>query len=521
MKMNRRTFFKGAGLLAGSVALGGLAACSSNGGGDANGSNQSTDQADSIEVSETLTCDIVVVGGGISGLSAALEGAQQGAHVVLVEKQPEIGGNSLGAEGPFAVNSVIQREAGVDLKIYDALKNELELSNYRTDSQIWINYLRHSGDNISWLLDNGVKFVDVRACNAGLVGWHYYDGGGSAAVAAIKESADKAGVEFLTSTPMKQLMIEGGEVKGIIADREGEMIAIEAKGVVLASGGTGANTETLSERTGFDCTNATISCSPGNTGDGMTQAIAAGADSRTACIMGDKCVQGYGMFDHISFASTRQPILWVNGFGERFVNEGIVVEDIPSAFNSIFIGQKACYSVLDQATVDRFAAGDCPDRYSNYMPDLGDELPDLKEQIEAALASNVNNVFAGDTVAELAENMGVPADALEETIAEYNEVCARGEDTDFYKNAEFLIPVSEGPFYAFKIDPLVVCAIGGLCTNVDNQVLDPEGTPIPNLYAVGLDGCNLYEETYNMMLGGSCNGYCIYSGRNAAQHILA
>lgn len=471
--------------------------------------------------SETLSCDVVVAGSGISGLSAAVEAAQRGAKVILVEKLSAVGGNSNGAEGPFAVDSVMQKEAGIELPLYDALKNELEFSNYRCDSQVWIDFLKASGEDISWLMDNGVKFSDVRICNAGLPGWHYYDGGGSAAVSAMLASAEALGVKVMTETPMTAItQDETGVVTGIVVEHDGEAVAIEAKGVVLATGGTGANVETMSERTGFDCTSATINCNPGNTGDGISLSEALGAATRAACIMGDKCVHGYGMFDPVSFATTRQPVLWVNGLGKRFVDEGIVREDIPSAFNAVFIGQDECYSVLDQGTVDSFMAGGCPDAYSSYFPDQGDELPELQAQIDEAVASGVGNVFKGETVAELAGAMGVDPDSLVETVEEYNEVCAAGEDTDFFKKAEYLLPLSEGPFYAFKFDPLVVCAIGGLVTDTRNRVLDAEKRPIPGLYAVGLDGCVLYEETYNMSLSGSCNGYCVYSGRNAARSIL-
>lgn len=518
--LNRRTFIKGVGLTAGMLGIAGLAGCSSpkSSGGTKEENNGTKDTEYTIE--DTLTCDIVVVGGGISGLSAAVEGAQSGANVILIEKQSEIGGNSLGAEGPFAVNSPLQKEANINLSLYEALKNELQFSNYRASSQIWINYLKQSGDSIAWLMDNGVKFVDVRPCNAGLQGWHYYYGGGKAAVAAMEQAANDANVQIMTSTPMVQLITENGTVTGVVAESAGKYIAIKGKGVVLASGGTGANISTLSERTGFDCSNATINCNPGNTGDGMDNAVKLGAETRTACIMGDKCVYGYGMFDHISFAATRQPILWVNSYGERFVDEGIVREDIPSAFNAIFISQDACYSIMDQGTVDSFAKGGAPDSYVNYMPDQGANLTQLQEQIDDALSGTMGNVFKGETLDDLAKAMGFEPKTLNETVARYNELCDKGVDDDFFKKAEYMIPLTTGPYYGFKMDPLVVCAIGGLCTDVQNRVLDENDSPIPGLYAVGLDGCNLYEETYNMYLGGSCHGYCIYSGRNAARSIL-
>ena len=520
MEISRRTFVSGAGAAGITAALVGLAGCSKP--SNTQSAAEEPEVGATVKPSKSEQCDIVVVGGGISGLSAAVEAAQKGASVILVEKQPEVGGNSIGAEGPFAVDSVMQKEANIDLGLHEAIQNELEFSNYRTNTQIWTNFLKRSGEDISWLMDNGVKFVDVRTSNAGLMGWHYYDGGGKAAVAAMAATAEELGVKILTSTPMSQLLQENGEVKGILATTaEEEVLEVRANSVILASGGTGANTELLSERTGFDCSMATINCSPGNTGDGMDAAIALGSKTRTACIMGDKCVYGFQMFDHISFGATRQPILWVNGFGERFVNEGIVMENIPCAFNAMFLGQEKAFSIMDQDTVEQFAAGKSPDAFNNYMPDKGPELTDFEAQIESALSSKSESVFKTDSIAELAKAIGMDATALEDTIATYNKACDEGVDENFFKKPEFLLPVKTAPFYAFKMDPLVVCAIGGIETDVNNQVVDSEGKPIANLYAVGLDGCNLYEETYNMTLSGSCNGYCIYSGRNAADAALA
>lgn len=531
MELSRRAFIGGASCAGAAAILAGLTGCGqkANDGGGASGGDADSSSKNEFEqrqtlapeVARTLTCEILVAGGGISGLSAAVEAAQKGASVILLEKASDVGGNSNGAEGPFAVESPMQQEAGIELTLYDAILNELEFSNYRTNTQIWTNFLRRSGEDIQWLMENGVKFVDVRTTNDGLMGWHYYDGGGKSAVAAMKATAESLGVTIMTSTPLTGLILDSGICKGAYAaDTDGNTIAVDAAAVILATGGTGANTAILSERTGFDCSKATINCSPGDTGDAIEAVSALDAQTRTACIMGDKCVYGFQMFDHISFATTRQPNLWVNGHGERFVNEGIVRENIPCTFNALFLGQDCAYSILDQATVDRYAAGDLPDKITNYFPDQPSELANLKDQIEQSLNSGLGVAFKGDSVAELATAMGIDADVLAKTVKEYNAVCSAGRDTDFYKKAEYLSPVEAGPFYAFRFDPLVVCAIGGIETDDANRVLKTDGTPVPNVFAVGLDGCNLYEETYNMTLSGSCNGYCVYSGRNAADNAL-
>ena len=107
------------------------------------------------------------------------------------------------------------------------------------------------------------------------------------------------------------------------------------------------------------------------------------------------------------------------------------------------------------------------------------------------------------------------------TVEHYNELCEAGQDTDYGKGSDYLYPVIEGPFYAFLQSPAIYVTIGGIDVDTDNQVVDADGTKIAHLYSAGVDCCKLYRETYNYQLSGGMIGYCIYSGRNAAQSACA
>ena len=113
--------------------------------------------------------------------------------------------------------------------------------------------------------------------------------------------------------------------------------------------------------------------------------------------------------------------------------------------------------------------------------------------------------------------MEVDADALQESIERYNGFCRDGSDEDFNKDPEMLIPFEEGPYWAFKHGLFYFSTIGGIATNRRFEVVDASGSPIPGLYAVGTDGCELYLETYTVMVPASCNANNVNSGRVAGR----
>jgi fumarate reductase flavoprotein subunit len=210
----------------------------------------------------------------------------------------------------------------------------------------------------------------------------------------------------------------------------------------------------------------------------------------------------------------RQPCLWVNSKGERFMNE----DGIP---NTTFAGNalatqpgKLAYSIFDSALLEKYRKKG-PDIQSHVHP--LDMYEHLEEAIDSALAAGYKHVFRADTVEGLAEKMGVRPETLAETVDEYNALCASGFDELFEKDHAYLQPISKPPFYACRYFPSAYGTLGGIKIDYKAEVLDDNSDPIPGLHAAGLDACTIYGDSYPFILPGNSMGFALNSGRIAGE----
>ena len=143
--------------------------------------------------------------------------------------------------------------------------------------------------------------------------------------------------------------------------------------------------------------------------------------------------------------------------------------------------------------------------------------PDIDKDLEGLMNGDGNNIFKADTIEELAVKAGMDPAILSATVARYNELCAKGIDDDFAKPAEKMVPIAKAPYYIVRQDMAVWTSIGGVRTNRKFEAVKPDGEPVLGLYAVGVEGCELYRDGYTMNMPGSCNGNSVNSGRTAAR----
>lgn len=538
--VSRRNFLKGAAISGAGIALtGALASCSadqeSGSSSEETSGQNDTYNPEAREVSNveyeqdvaskadsTEECDIVILGSGAGGLGAAVKAAELGAKVIVLEKASELGGSTSGTEGMFGWGSGLQIQEDVELPLVaELIEDELIYSNYRIDAALWKRFIEASGESVDWLLEQGYEFdrVDVyKGQISAFKCYHWWaEEKGSTMISCLQGRAEELGVDIRTQTLGVSLMTDDGTVVGVYArdDANNTYYGVRAKAVIVGTGGFGLNNALIEQLTEWDMTYGTTRSS--GTGDGVIMSEDVGAGTYMTSILPRTAVEGYTVYDEIAIGCCDNPLLFLNENGDRFMNEGTYVTSYMALYVNSIISQKKAYTILDQATVDRFVSGE--GIYSGWRSySTGMNLPELQTQLDECISSNRGNVFKGETIEELATAMGVDSENMQANVDRYNELCANGFDEDFLKGEEYLIPVESGPFYAVRQDPSVTNTIGGLDVNYNNEVVDQEGVAIPGLYCVGVDACKLYKETYNYAMSGGLVSYCLYSGLNAATH---
>lgn len=523
--LSRRGFISGA---LGTAALLGLAGCAqpktAGKADEENGGATSKEPSVPTDIAETLSCDIVIVGAGISGLSAAVQAAENGSKVIVLEAGGVAGGNGAGTEGVFAVGSALQKSLNIEINEVDIIRTELEEGQWVTNGALWYDMVHNSAANIDWLIENGVQFSgNVDNYGAGLYNtmhWFDNDSAVSSYIEPMQAKAEQLGAEFRFQTTASQLKQENGVVCGVYAeDDKGNVIEVNAKAVILASGGIGANPELLCKagmsQNQVDEMGGSM-CSPTVRGDGYTMAMAVGGRDflRNAAIQGFQMVKAFGTDTTVPYNSPLNGgngivgnglCVWVNQDGRRFNDESLAMTFNMAANLGACLGNRESYALFDQAILDN----------------CGLDETDRKV-VEDALANNDGtSVFSAGTIDELAEHFNLDVATLSETVNRYNEFCAQGFDGEFGKAAAFLTPISSGPFYIARIDALIVVVDGGIMTNIRSEVLDNDTLPIPGLYAVGLDGAMLWRNVYTQNMPGTAMANNINSGRSAANAAAA
>lgn len=508
VNLNRRDFLTGAALTAaGAMSCGMLASCAAGDRGEdsaARASDGPDSSTEDVVVQETLDADIVVVGAGISGLAASVQAAELGAKVVQLEVNGNTGGNGQGTEGIFAIGSDRQREEGIDLTLADIVASEQDFFKYKVNALYWKDMVEQSAETLKWLEGNGVEFsglVDDYPPLGAVKTMHWWkDGNGLSYINPMTSKAEELGVDIRLSTRGFKLIKEGDRISGIYAkDAKNNVTQINAKAVILATGGFADNPDKLSSL-GIHSDEVFVRSFGGHMGDGLDMAVEAGAQDRSvlSAFLRETTVGDIEFASPFSiFFFSNGSLLWVNENGERFADENClsITSGCMSNANS---NQTQPYGIFSRAILE----------------EAGEEAV---AQCEEAIGEGNAYVFSSDTVDGLAEKMGVPAKELAETVDRYNSFCETGVDEDFGKAGSALVKL-DPPYYGVRFQYCYMSSIGGIHTSRHAEVLDAQAAPIPGLYAVGSDGCELYYGTYTISVCSSYNGNNVYSGRNAARN---
>ncbi len=464
---------------------------------------------------QNLEADVVVVGGGGSGITAAYAVAQQGAKsVIVLEKQPAIGGTAKYSEGIFAAESAMQEERNILLPKDEAFKMIMNYSHWRANAQLVRAFVDKSPETVEWLMEQGVEFEELTSnYPGGLQSWHIFKGRGKTMLETLMKKFPEMNVKVMTETPGKNLIFKDGRVAGVIAeDMDGEKITISAKAVIVATGGFLNNKEMMKKYTRYP--EVIPVGNVGKTGDGIQMMLA--ADMATE---GMEVVQSYrpGLpgeptTSHL-VATARQPYLWVDKHGQRFCDE-MVIFQWPFAGNALERSGGMMFSVYDEDT-KKYMMEDGIDVGVGVMVPVKTKLVNLEKDLERGIKKGV--AFKADSIEELAKQMGVEVENLKQTVDLYNSYADAKHDGQFAKVPKYIRPVKKAPFYAVKAYPTALGTLGGAKVTKDMQVLNKQGAIIPGLYAVGNDAGGMYGDSYDLLMAGSTIGFAVNTGRMAAE----
>lgn len=503
--------------------------CVSQAGGDSEYLKQVTansgDHAGSVQ---TYEADIVVVGGGASGLAAAVEAMEEGYSVAVVEKKDYLGGMASGIEGMFGYGSQMQADAEVELPpLSELINEEMSYTNYRSDAVVWRNLFRSSGAAIDWLQSLGIDFdrVDTYQGASLFQCFHWFPNkGGVSYVETLSGYLENHGATLLLGSPAYELVTDAsGAVTGVKASNSmtGEEYQVNGKAVILCTGGLANNMELMHELTGDDTTHAMSQSM--SVGDGYKMAAAVGAGATNVCALQWPYVYGYDVMDDrtndLFLAAGYQCLPVINQDGERFYAEDLYVKYFTALVMNALSSQDASYVLIDQNTLERYETGEGVLNGFWILCNSGDHLPYLRSLLEEAVNDGNGRVLKGATLTDLADVIGCKPEALQNTVERYNVFAQTGVDEDYGKEAAYLYEIGEGPYYAVRLDRCYVTSVGGINIDAGNRVLTAENVPIPGLYSAGVDSCELYQETYNYQLSGGMMAYNVYSGRNAVRSI--
>ena len=472
-----------------------------------------TGSGDAAEVAEdtTVDTDIVIVGAGGAGMTAAIAAVEAGKDVVIIESQAMVGGNSVRSTGgmnaaktPAQDENEFAESAGVEKTLETAAAewadNEAITALAATVAEQWAEYqanpvgyfdsvelmeldtligghgtndpalvealCSNSADAIAWLAEQGIELTSVSSFGGASVKRIHRPvdaegktiSVGSYMIPLLEAKCKEADVAFIMNTTANEILTDAdGAAVGVVAtdNKTGATVTVNAGAVILATGGFGANLDMVVEYkpdlAGFMTTNA-----PGAQGQGIDMAVAIGAGT----VDMDQ-IQIHPTVEANTAALITEGLrgdgaILVNAEGNRFTDE-VGTRDVVSAAE---IAQTGSYSwlIIDQAMVDA----------------------------SSVIQGYIKNgyTFSGETYEELAEAIGVDPAAFAATMEKWNAAVAAGVDEEFGRTS-FANPLDTAPYYAIKVTAGIHHTMGGLTINPQTQVLAGDGTVIDGLYAAG------------------------------------
>jgi succinate dehydrogenase/fumarate reductase flavoprotein subunit len=569
--LSRRSFLSGAAA-AGALAVAGMAGCAPTATPtqpeDSKEAPESTgypwEQAPEpiTDFAETIDTEILIIGAGLSGLATACSAVESGAKVTVVEKCANFNGRG----GGFgAINSRYMEAVGATFDKPDAYAHWVAQNGSRAHEPLIAKFFRDSERASNWMLDKtdavGAPvmvgdFFSKDTVWSEVPGYHMaflmppaegekplFEYNPFLPATLLHADCVEAGVEFIFNAPAVQMIKDGDKVVGAVIQTDDSTYkrVNASKGVVLATGDISGDPEMVEayapialpyplQRSQYTPTNVVSGWNSGaavNNGEGHKMGMWAGAQIVD--------LPGPTMMHPQAFTWFHAAFLFVNINGERFFCEDTWVQG--KSNNMVRQPEQRAFAIFDsnwlQDITDTvgFGGGMFWDSFRPFgtptsaaADSFRDQMPDWLEAGKDPKAATdpvtwTQPAWKADTLEELAELLQLPVDTFTATVGRYNAMCEAKSDTDFFKEATFLTPIKEPPFYATKVGPAILAIPTGLKCDEDFAALDADGKPIDGLYLAGNMVGSVIAVDYPINVAGNSHGRCITFGYDLGKQL--
>ncbi|MBG9794112.1 fumarate reductase [Paenibacillus dendritiformis] len=433
--------------------------------------------------------DIIIVGAGGAGMSAALEAKEKGMNPVIFEKMPIAGGNTMkSSSGMNASQTKFQKEQGIEDSNDLFYEETLKGGHGTNDKEMLRFFVDNSASAIEWLDSIGIRLNNITITGGMNEKRTHRPEDGSAVgqylVNGLVKNVQEKEIPLFVNANVTEITEKDGKVNGVkVLFNNNDEKTIAAEAVVVTTGGYGANMDMIGE-VRSDLKGLVTTNQEGSTGDGIKMIEKLGGVTVDMDqIQVHPTVQQEKSY-LIGEAVRGEGAILVSSEGKRFTNELDTRDNVTAAINKL--PEKSAYLVFDSGVKSRAKAIEQYDK--------------------------MGFVIQGDTIEALAKEIGVPADQLTATLDTWNSAVKNKEDAEFGRTTAMDHDLSSGPYYAIKIAPGIHYTMGGVKINTNTEVLNKDGQPIPGLFAAGELTGGLHGQN---RIGGNSVAEIIIFGRQA------
>ncbi len=433
--------------------------------------------------------DVIIVGSGGAGMTAAIEAKDAGMNPVILEKMPMAGGNtSKASAGLNASETSVEKSQGVTDSNDKFYEETLKGGGGTNDKELLRYFVDHSAAAVDWLAQNDIVLDNLTTTGGMSVSRTHRPHDGSAVgaylVKGLEENISKRDIPVFVNSDVTKINEKDGKVSGVEVKIEGETKQVDSKAVVVTTGGFGANQKMIAKYRP-DLKDYVTTNAAGSTGDGIEMISALGG----ALVDMDKIQIHPTVFQKTGYLVSEsirgEGAILVNKEGNRFFNEMDTRDKVSAA--ELKQDGKYAYAIFGEGTKDKVKAVD------QYI--------------------SKNMVVEADNVEELAKKLEIKPEELNATVTKWNKAVADKKDSEFGRTTGMTNDIS-GKVYAIKVAPGIHHTMAGVKINTQTQVLKEDGQPIKGLYAAGEVTGGLHGGN---RIGGNAVADIIIFGRQAGQ----